>query len=64
MSAREQTTAPISENRLKTLVEVGLLLTSELSLDGVLQRLAEHGASLLEARYAAIGVLDATGQKL
>jgi signal transduction histidine kinase len=64
MTAPEQAAAPISENRLKTLVEVGLLLTSELSLDGVLQRLAEHSASLLGARYAAIGVLDSTGQQL
>jgi signal transduction histidine kinase len=56
--------APISEPRLKTLVETGLLLTSELSLDGVLQRLADHSASLIGARYAAIGVLDSTGTGL
>ncbi|MEO8202135.1 MAG: GAF domain-containing sensor histidine kinase [Gemmatimonadota bacterium] len=55
---------PISEARLKTLVEVGLLLTSELSLDGVLQQLADHSAILLGARYAAIGVLDPTGREL
>lgn len=58
------TAVPISEDRLKTLVEVGLLLTSELSLGGVLQRLADHGAQLLGARYAAIGVLDSTGREL
>lgn len=55
---------PISEDRLKTLIEIGLLLTSELSLDGVLQRLAAHSARLIGARYAAIGVLDATGRQL
>jgi signal transduction histidine kinase len=55
---------PISEDRLKTLIEIGLLLTSELSLDGVLQRLADHSARLIGARYAAIGVLDATGRQL
>jgi signal transduction histidine kinase len=55
---------PISEDRLKTLVEIGLLLTSELSLEGVLQQLAEHSARLIGARYAAIGVLDSTGTGL
>jgi signal transduction histidine kinase len=64
MTRREHTAGPISEDRLKTLVEIGLLLTSELSLDGVLQHLAEHSASLLAARYAAIGVLDPTGRQL
>jgi signal transduction histidine kinase len=54
----------ISEGRLKTLVEIGLLLTSELSLDGVLERLADHSARLIGARYAAIGVLDPTGRQL
>ncbi|MEO8296081.1 MAG: GAF domain-containing sensor histidine kinase [Gemmatimonadota bacterium] len=57
-------TPAISEDRLKTLVEVGLLLTSEMSLDGVLQRLADHSARLLGARYAAIGVLDSVGTGL
>jgi signal transduction histidine kinase len=54
----------ISEDRLKTLIEIGLLLTSELSLDGLLQRLAEHSAGLLGARYAAIGVLNRDGTGL
>ena len=64
MEENPQVPVPISEDRLKTLVEVGLLLTSELSLDGVLQRLAQHSARLLGARYAAIGVLDPTGKQL
>ena len=63
MTGAQPQRIPISEDRLKTLIEVGLLLTSELSLDGLLQRLAEHSAQLLGARYAAIGVLnrEATG---
>jgi signal transduction histidine kinase len=61
---RRPPSIPISEDRLKTLVEIGLLLTSELSLDGVLQRLADHSARLLGARYAAIGVLDPSGKQL
>ena len=64
MEVNSQVPVPISEDRLKTLVEIGLLLTSELSLDGVLQRLAEHSARLIGARYAAIGVLDPTGKQL
>ena len=55
---------PISEDRLKTLVQIGLLLTSELSLGGVLERLADHSARLIGAKYAAIGVLDPTGKQL
>lgn len=63
MTATPPQGVSISEDRLKTLIEVGLLLTSELSLDGLLQSLAEHSARLLGARYAAIGVLnrEATG---
>lgn len=57
-------TVGISEERYKTLIEIGLLLTSELSLDGVLHLLAGHSARLLGARYAAIGVLDHTGHEL
>jgi signal transduction histidine kinase len=64
MEANPAVPVTISEERLKTLVEVGLLLTSELSLDGVLQHLAEHSARLIGARFAAIGVLDPTGKEL
>jgi signal transduction histidine kinase len=64
MEGNSQVPVPIAEDRLKTLIEIGLLLTSELSLDGVLQRLAEHSARLIGARYAAIGVLDPTGKQL
>ena len=60
----DQQPVTISEDRLKTLVQVGLLLTSELSLDGVLQHLAHHSARLIGARYAAIGVLDPSGREL
>jgi signal transduction histidine kinase len=54
----------ISEDRLKTLVQIGMLLTSELSLEGVLQRLADHSARLIGARFAAIGVLNGQGTAL
>jgi signal transduction histidine kinase len=51
-------------DRLRVLVDAGIALSSELSLDAVLQRLAETAAQLTTARYAALGVIDSTGQRL
>jgi signal transduction histidine kinase len=53
-----------SEHRLRALLEAGIAVTSELSLDAVLQRLVETAAELTGARYAALGVIDLTGQGL
>lgn len=50
--------------RLERLVAAGALLTSELSLEGVLQHVAEIAASIIGARYAAIGVLGPDGRTL
>lgn len=50
--------------RLERLVAAGTLLTSELSLDGVLEHVAEIAASIIGARYAAIGVLGPDGREL
>ena len=50
--------------RLHALVEAGIALTSELSLDALLQKLVESAAALTGARYAALGVIDAGGQQL
>src|SRR3954454_22582580 len=44
--------------RLQALVEAGIALSSELSLDAVLQRIVEAAAELTGARYAALGVID------
>jgi two-component system, NarL family, sensor histidine kinase DevS len=52
------------EPRLRALVEAGIVLASELSLDGLLQRLTELAAELTGARYAALGVIDASGTRL
>jgi two-component system, NarL family, sensor histidine kinase DevS len=52
------------ENRLRALVEAGVALTSELSLDALLQRLVEAAAELTGARYAALGVIDGSGSEL
>jgi signal transduction histidine kinase len=53
-----------SEPRLRALLEAGIALASELSLDSLLQRLTEVAARLTGARYAALGVIDPTGARL
>ena len=53
-----------SQDRTRALVEAGIALSSELSLEAVLQKLVETAAALTGARYAALGVLDPTGQRL
>jgi signal transduction histidine kinase len=50
--------------RLRTLIETGLAINSELSLDGVLRRIIEAAAQVTGAQYAAIGVIDPTGTSL
>ena len=57
-------TASTSHNRLEQVVEAGLLLTSELSLEGVLQQVADLARELLSARDSAIGVLAEDGRTL
>ena len=58
-------TAPAHQHdRLRVLVDVGIALSSELSLDALLQRTVETAAELTGARYAALGVIDKTGQAL
>jgi signal transduction histidine kinase len=52
------------ESRFKALVEAGIALSSELSLDAVLQRIVEAAAELTDARYAALGVIDPSGTGL
>ena len=59
-----ESAATPSEPRLRALVEAGIALASELSLDGLLQRLTALAAELTGARYAAMGVIDATGSRL
>jgi GAF domain-containing protein len=61
--------APVSSDadqlsRLRVLVNAGISLSSELSLDALLQRLVETAAEITGARYAALGVIDRTGQAL
>ena len=49
-----------ARNRQRALVEAGIAVTSELSLDAVLQNLVETAAELTGARYAALGVINET----
>jgi two-component system, NarL family, sensor histidine kinase DevS len=51
-------------DRLRALVDAGIALSSELSLDALLQQLVETAAQLTGARYAALGVIDPAGAGL
>ena len=48
----------------RALVQAGIAITSELSLDAVLQKLVLIAAELTDARYSALGVIDRSGQEL
>jgi signal transduction histidine kinase len=50
--------------RLRALVDTGIAINSELSLDGVLERIVEAAATVTGARYAALGVIDPAGTAL
>jgi len=52
------------ETRWRSLIEAGIAVTSELSLDAVLQKIVEAAATLTGARYAALGVIDPSGRGL
>jgi two-component system, NarL family, sensor histidine kinase DevS len=54
----------MEDRGLRALVEAGIALSSELSLDAVLQKLVETAAELTGARYAALGVIDRSGHQL
>ena len=50
--------------RLRAIVDAGVALASELSLDAVLQKIVETAAKLTGAQYAALGVIDPSGLAL
>ena len=50
--------------RLRVLLQTGIAISSELSLDLVLERIVEAAALVTGARYAALGVIDPTGTSL
>jgi GAF domain-containing protein len=49
-------------DRLRAIVDAGVALASELSLDAVLQKIVETAAELTDAQYAALGVIDPSGR--
>ena len=51
-------------DRLRILVDAGISLSAELSLDALLQRIVETAAQLTGAQYAALAVVDPTGRTL
>jgi signal transduction histidine kinase len=57
-------TAHEGTERVRVLVETGIAINSELSLDGVLARIVEAAARVTDAQYAALGVIDRAGTGL
>jgi signal transduction histidine kinase len=56
--------AETAEKRLRSLLDAGVAITAELSLEGVLQHVTRVAAALTGARYAALGVIDERGFEL
>jgi signal transduction histidine kinase len=52
------------EDKLRRLLDVGRALVGELDPEAVLERILEEARELTGARYAAVGVLDETREKL
>jgi signal transduction histidine kinase len=54
--------ASYTVEQIRALVEAGIALTSEMSLEGILQKLVEIARSQVNSRYAALSVLDRDGR--
>src|SRR3954452_7025951 len=59
-----EATTGLEEATLRRLVDVGVALHSELSLEALLRRLIETAVELTDARYGALGVIDRLGTGL
>jgi signal transduction histidine kinase len=55
---------PERSKGLRALIDAGIAVSSELSLDTVLQRIVEAAAAITGAPYAALGVIDPSGRHL
>jgi signal transduction histidine kinase len=53
-----------TSGRFRALIETGIALSSELSLEALLRRVIETAVELTGARYGALGVIDRTGTVL
>ncbi|MBV8081240.1 MAG: GAF domain-containing protein [Actinobacteria bacterium] len=60
----ENSVRAAAPDRLRLLVESGIALSSELSLEALLHRLVGLAVELTSARYGALGVIDRTGTAL
>jgi two-component system, NarL family, sensor histidine kinase DevS len=56
--------SPSHDDRLRTLLGAAIAITSELSVESLLQKVVETAAALTGARYAALGVIDESGAAL
>jgi len=56
--------AHVSMDRRERLIEAGMILASELSLEAVLQRIIELAVEITDARYGALGVIGPGGELL
>jgi signal transduction histidine kinase len=54
----------LDERRLRRVLEVGRIVVSELDLEALLQRVLDEARELTDARYAALGILDANRSEL
>ena len=52
------------QDRLRAVLDASIVVTSELSIEAVLQRIVEAAAELTGASYAALGVIDQSGTGL
>jgi signal transduction histidine kinase len=52
------------QDRMRAVLDAAIAVTSELSIEAVLQRIVEAAAELTGARYAALGVIDQSGTGL
>ena len=52
------------QDRLQGLLHASRLITSELSLDGVLERIVDVARNTVDAQYAALGVIGRTGPSI
>jgi signal transduction histidine kinase len=56
--------AQTEQDRLRAVLDAAIAVSSELSLDAVLQRIVESAALLTGAQYAALGVINPSRQAL
>jgi signal transduction histidine kinase len=56
--------AQTEQHRLRGVLDAAISVTSQLSIDAVLERIVEAAAQLTGARYAALGVIDRAGTGL